>query len=446
MSKTKDFKIIIVFLFLVSIVFASCAPKAKPTEAEVPVAEETESVVEEEYTPVVIMIRTGDEADALRAVAEAYEEETGKKIEVNEQGRAGYFDALSTRLLAGTPDIDLIFFPSTYVAQFAEAGTLEPLDKYMKDAELTDPAVFDIDDFLAVYGYKGSTYALPTDVSAHFLFYREDLIPDPPQTWDEVLEVARKYTKALNPDSPTIWGASFDALAPEEGPKIFYDLMWSYGGFLIDEDGNVGVNNEGAVKAMNIWKTMIDEGLISPETNNWGFSEVLDALTSGTVAMGSPFWNAAYDPILNSGTPQSKTVKITLVPGVKQDDGSILRTPFQHGWTLVMNQASENKVEAWKFLEWATGKKGGTIHAKHGGTPARASILNDPQFADTRPDFALMVETLKIARGEPAVVFYDEMHEAMNIAIAHVLSDGWEPKDALDEAAATIKQLIEDNK
>ena len=34
----------------------------------------------------------------------------------------------------------------------------------------------------------------------------------------------------------------------------------------------------------------------------------------------------------------------------------------------------------------------------------------------------------------------------MNIAIAHVLSDGWEPKDALDEAAATIMQLVEDNK
>jgi len=424
---------------------AGCAPKPTPEPAKEPTEEvkEAEPAEEEavEYKTVVLMTRTGAEADALRAVAEAYEAATGKHVEVTEQGRAGYFDTLSTRLLAGSPDIDLIFFPSTYVGQFVEAGTIEPLDDYINDPNLTDPEEFDADDLLAVYGYKGSTYALPTDLSAHFLYYRSDLIPDPPQTWDEVIPIARNWTQSLNPDSPTVFGASFDAIAPEEGPKIFYTGMWSRGGWIIDEEGNVGVNSPGAVEHGDMWKQMIDEGLISPETSNWGFGEVMEALGNGTVAMGTPFWNAAYGLILSSDMPQKDNIKITLVPGVKQSDGSIYRTPFQHGWTLILNAASENKEEAWKFMAWATGKDGGLVHAKAGGTPARASILGDPQFTETRPDFALMLESLKIAKAEPMVTFYDEMHEAMNIAIARILNEGWEAQDALDEAAAAIEEL-----
>lgn len=456
MLKSKYLHLLLSLVLLASLVLVSCGPQPtpEPTEEPAPAVEEAEPAEEAEaeeaeaepaeeeevaeYTPVIMMTRTGAEADALRAVAEAYEEATGKHVEVNEQGRAGYFDTLSTRLLAGLPDVDLVFFPSTYVGQFAEAGTLEPLDEYMN---LTDPEELDAEDLLVTYGYKGSTYALPTDLSAHFLYYRSDLIPEPPQTWEEVMEIAPKWTQSLNPDSPTVYGAGFDALAPEEGPKIFYTGMWSRGGWIIDEEGNVGVNSEGAVAHGDMWRQMIDEGLISPETSNLGFGEIMEALGNGTIAMGTPFWNAAYGLILTSDMPEKDNIKITMAPGVKQEDGSIYRTPFQHGWTLVMNAASENKEEAWKFMVWATGKEGGLVHAKAGGTPARASVLGDPQFAETRPDFALMLESLKVAKAEPMVTYYDEMHEAMNVALARILNEGWEAQDALDEAAATIEEL-----
>ncbi len=464
MFKSKHLCLFLILTILASLALASCGPQptpepteepaqeveeAEPVEEEEAEAEEAEPVEEEEaepeeaveYTPVVMMTRTGAEGDGLRAVAEAYEEATGKHVEVTEQGRAGYFDTLSTRLLAGTGEVDLIFFPSTYIGQFAEAGTLQPIEGYMVDPELTDPAEFDADDLLVTYGYKGSTYALPTDLSAHFLYYRKDLVPEPPQTWEEVMEIAPEWTQSLNPDSPTVYGAGFDALAPEEGPKIFYTGMWSRGGWIVDEEGKSGVNSEGAVAHGDMWRQMVDEGLISPETSNLGFNEIMEALGNGTIAMGTPYWNAAYGLILTSDMPEKDNIAITLVPGVEQPDGSIYRTPFQHGWTLVMNAASENKEEAWKFMAWATGKEGGLVHAKAGGTPARASVLGDSQFTETRPDFALMLESLKMAKAEPMVTYYDEMHEAMNIALARILNEGWEAQEALDEAAATIEEL-----
>jgi ABC-type glycerol-3-phosphate transport system substrate-binding protein len=414
---------------------SGCVPAPPPV---VPAEEE----VVEEVKPVVVIIRTGPEADGLREVAKFFTEQTGIEVILSEVGREGYFTIMPTHMAAGTPDIDLAFFPSTMVAEFAEAGHIEPLGQFIDDPELTDPEKFDLGDFLAVYDYKGQIYALPTDVSTGFLYYRSDLIQVPPQTWEEYLELGKQFTRALNPDSPTTYGIGFSGKPPEELPKMWYQLMWSMGGELIDEEGRVGVNNEGAVKAGEFYRRAVEEGVVTPEIHTWSFPEVLDALKTGYIAMAH-HWNAAYALIVTSDSPYRDKIKVTMVPGVRQEDGTILRTPFQHGWTLVMNSASENKVNAWKFLAYATGTEGGKVYAKSaGGTPARESLLSDPELQEVRPEYQLMLESLAVARAEPAVVFYARMHEAMNVALTKILALEADPETALDEAAAKIEELI----
>lgn len=395
---------------------------------------------------VVLLVRTGAEADGLRKVAESYTKETGTPVEVVEVGRAGYFTTMPTKLLAGTDAFDVVFFPSTMVAQFAEAGAIATIDPFIKNKKLTDEKVFDIKDFLAVYRYKGKLYALPSDVSTHFLYYRQDLIKTPPQTWDEYLKLAKKFTKKYNPKSPTNYGGAMTCLAPEELPKVFYSVMWSFGGSIVDAKGKVGVDNAGAVAAGKLYQALSRDKLIAPDILTWGFPEVKTALLSGKVAMAAPYWNAAYAMILADKGPYAKKIKAALVPGVKKPDGKIYRTPFQHGWTLVLNANSKNKNEAWKFLAYATGKEGGKVHARAGGTPARLSVLSDASLQKLRPDFKLMVDSLKIAKDEPAVPFYSQMHEVMNVALTVILSGKQTPDKALKDAANKIRSLQKKSK
>ena len=54
--------------------------------------------------------------------------------------------------------------------------------------------------------------------------------------------------------------------------------------------------------------------------------------------MASPYWNAAYPQIVKSDSPYKDKIGLALVPGVKQADGSIKRTPFQHGWSPCYEQ------------------------------------------------------------------------------------------------------------
>ncbi|MFQ5865909.1 MAG: extracellular solute-binding protein [bacterium] len=390
--------------------------------------------------PVVVLVRTGAEADGIRAAVEEYKRVTGRPVELTELGRSGYYPTLHTQLIAGTEEFDLAQANGVDVSGLAKAGAISPIDVYLNDPQYTDPKEFDLEDLAFVYKSKGRAYALPFDVSTHFLYYRNDLVSSPPQTWDQYYETALKWTKATNPDSPTLFGASLTALAGSEQPKVFYSVMWSMGGWIIDEEGNVGVDRPGAIRAGKFYRKLIDAKLLPPDVFSWGFSNVLDALKTGAVAMGGPYWNAAYQMIRRSDSPYKNNVAITLVPGVLQKDGTIYRAPFQQGKVILLNANSRRKEAAWDFYKFLCGKEGMRIYAAAGGTPSRFSAYQDPTF-EFPEYYRLMQDSLRIAKGDPGLPFYLQQHEAMNEALSSIITGQSEVEPALRQAGDKIRNL-----
>ena len=432
MYKSTKFLSILMTLILVSASLAVWAGGQQ--EPAVEVAEE------KPLEKAVVFVRTGIEADAIRATAEAYSKKTGNPIEIMEAGRRGFYATVHTQLIGGSDEFDLAQANNVDVAALAAAEAISPIEPYIYDAKLTDLTEYDLDDFPFVYRYDGKIYAIPFDVSTHFLYYRSDLIPNPPQTWDEYLETARKWTQELNPSSPTKYGASLTALAGSEQPKVFYSVMWSKGGWILDENGKIGVDSKGAIEAAKFYVTLRDEKLWAPDSFTWGFSNVQDALKTGVVAMAGPYWNAAYPMIKQSDSPFKDNIRITLVPGERKSDGSIYRTPFQQGKVLLLNANSKRKIAAWKFLQYLTSKEGMRIMAKAGGTPSRLSVLSDPSM---QPEeyYEMMVESLKISKGDPGPTFYSEQHEVMNQALSAIVTGTGEPEASLKRAGDTLRGL-----
>jgi ABC-type glycerol-3-phosphate transport system substrate-binding protein len=389
---------------------------------------------------VVVMVRTGVEADAIRAVAQAYTKATGRPVEMMEIGRSGYYATLHTQLVAGTDAFDLAQANDVDVGVLAEAKAIAPIGPYLEDPRQTDPRTFDLKDVAFVYGYKGQTYAIPFDVSTHFLYYRKDLVRTPPATWDEYFEEAKGWTRRFNEKSPTMFGASFTALAGSEQPKVFYSVMWSMGGWILDDQGKVGVDSPGAIAAGEFYAKLRDAKLIPPDIFSWGFQNVKDALETGVVAMAAPYWNAAYPMIKSGKSPLKDQIALTLVPGVRRPDGTITRTPFQQGKILLMNGGSKRKADAWGFYQYLTSKEGMRIMTQAGGTPSRYSLLRDASL-QPREYFDLMEASLKIAKGDPAPPFYLKQHEAMNEALSKIVTGKGEVKASLSHAADTIRRL-----
>ncbi|MGG1519048.1 sugar ABC transporter substrate-binding protein [Paenibacillus oryzisoli] len=400
------------------------------------------TVVSEPVRKIKVLIRTGTESAALRQLLAPFEHDTGIRVEFIEIGRDGYFTAVGTQLLAGSNTFDIVFVPNTSIAQFASAKAIAPLDGYISSEQSSDPEGFDLDDFLTVYRYKGSIYALPTDISTHFLYYRSDLIPNPPDTWEEVYEIAKKFSQFGNPKSPTIWGLAMPGVVPEERTKIFASLLWSFGGNFLEEDsGKVLLDSEASVRAGDYLQRLVRDKIVPDKLLSWDFVRTRDALLSGEVAMAAPYWNSAYPTIKLNAGPYAGFIRIALLPGRKDSDGTVQRVPFQHGWTLAINANSDNKEAAWKFLAYATGKRGGMIYADAGGVPARRSLLGDPAFREKRPDFSLILETMKMAENEPSVTYYPAMVDAVERALAKVVTLYEEPQDAFREASTDLRRL-----
>jgi len=382
---------------------------------------------------VRLVVRTGLESEGLREVAQEFKKTYNIIVEVMELGRENYLSAVPTQLLSGSSKFDVVFLPSTMIAELAKADVLLSLDNKI---DVNDT------DLIATYGYQNKIFALPCDISTMFLYYRKDLINTPPQTWKEFIEVSKKFSQEINPNSPTKYGCAFPGMAGEDLPKSFYCLLWSYGGFILKEN-EVGIGQLSSILAAQYLRRLLDENVLPKDITSWSFSQIYENLENGNLAMAAPFWNAAATFLLRSESRFKENIDIALVPGIKQDDGTIKRMSFQHAWTLAVNSKSKNIDEAIEFLAFATGKEGGKLYAKSArGNPARYSILKDPNLQINRPEFKLLIESLQLANSEPSVSYYATLHNIMNEELTQILTKSKNPDEAMKDGGKRIKALV----
>lgn len=387
---------------------------------------------------ITIMAMTSPETRGLRAVAEEFTKQTGIQVEFNEQGRMNYFTNVITQLIAGTTAFDLAQLNSTYVTELAAAGAIDYWDEYLKNPKMTNLDEYDLEDVPIIYRYEGKIAMIPTDAMSQLFYYRSDLIKQVPETWDEVLAEAKKWTKSLNPASPTTYGVATSALPGSEPPKLFYPILWSFGGEVFDQTGNVALNSENTIRALKFFRAL--KAVMPEDITSYDYTKVLDSLKNGTVAMAPVFWNAAYNDIQASNSPYKDVIKVALIPGMKDSSGKLVRKPQTHSWGLVINKRSRNKEAAWKFLLFATSKEGGKIHGKNGGSPFRTSILADPDWA--RGDYyTKMSATYRIAQSEPLVPYYSKLHEVMNQMLTKVLTTEEPLNNIVAQAAKDLEAL-----
>jgi ABC-type glycerol-3-phosphate transport system substrate-binding protein len=389
---------------------------------------------------VTILCMTSPETNALKAAAEEFMKKNPDfQIIFSEQGRLGYFTNVTTQLLGGTDAFDLVQDNTTYITELAAAGAIDPYDPYLFDKKYTNLAEYDLDDIPVKLVYNGQIYCIPTDLSSQITYIRKDLINKIPDTWDELLENAKKFNQATNSLSPVKYGDMLTALTGgPEAPKIFYTVLWSMGGNVIDEKGNVVINSPAGKKAGEFYREL--SKYLPKDITTYDYTKVFDSLKLGLTAQAAPFWNAAWNDMKLSDSPFKDKYAIGLIPGVRQPDGTILRTPQTHGWGLVINTNSKNKEAAWEFLKYATSKEGFRVRGKAGSSVYRPSILNDKSYA-TGEYYSVMAQTYKIARMEPLVTYYSKLHEILNSMVAAFLTTTTPIEDILAKTEKSILEL-----
>ena len=151
-------------------------------------------------------------AGRLEERGKEFEEMTGARINVSSVPFADLFQKLLTDWATGTNSIDVGVFASGWAVEMVDGGLLDDLSEFVaNDPELK---IDDIAPYFREFNQKidGKTYLITIDGDFQMVYYRKDVLDElglePPQTWDEYLEVAAAANgKDMNGDGAADFGS-----------------------------------------------------------------------------------------------------------------------------------------------------------------------------------------------------------------------------------------------
>ncbi len=125
-------------------------------------------------------------------IAERCSKQSGGKYKINFEYLPSQADAqreqLVRRLGAEDPSLDLLGLDVVWTGEFANAGWVAPVPA--STARIVSENVFE--SVLTTAKYKDRLYTVPIWSNTQLLWYRKDLVPTPPKTWDEMIDMAEK--------------------------------------------------------------------------------------------------------------------------------------------------------------------------------------------------------------------------------------------------------------
>ena len=141
-----------------------------------------------------------------------FQQATGAKIVVTEVPYAEIFPKIQSDWSTGTNSIDVGVFAAGWGVELDAAGLLEDLDPYIAKDDKID--LNDVAPYFREFGQKvgGKTKLLMVDGDFQMVYYRKDVLEDaglqPPQSWEDYLEVASKiHGKDMNDDGESDFGS-----------------------------------------------------------------------------------------------------------------------------------------------------------------------------------------------------------------------------------------------
>ncbi len=342
--------------------------------------------------------------------------------------------------VAGDSDPDVINYLDAWGPALKDM--LVPLDDQM------DADGISMDRYFAAHAagatYDGEVYGMPLRGHAQLLFYRKDLLEkhglDVPVTWDDLVNVA-----AVIKEKEGLGVANY--YSPKNGQNIFtwVNLLWSNGGELI-ADGKVVFNSPAGVEALQYYADL--ENKFDVNTSGAKSRDPYESSLSvgaGNSAFFMGWWWHYGSRILGKNTTlQADQIGFTGMPAYG-DKGVTFALSMPSG----INVESDDKEAAWEFLKWVSNpdlEKRNVIEKADRNVivALHKSNLTDEDVNEANRGLHMAgAKSLADSRIFPQLESWPEIQQLIANAISDVVSNGTDPQEALDTAAAAAQKLVD---
>ena len=373
-------------------------------------------------------------ADAFRVVLENWARaHPDTKLDVSmmpalEQHKAKLLLAAAAGRLPDVASIDSFWLPL-----FAAGGHLQPLNEYWPESDRADFLPFTID---TLSDPSGRILGLWHETDCRVLFYRKDLVPVPPRTWDELLQtaaaIARDRRIAGYLYNAGRWeGTVFDNLA----------MFWGQGGELTDAAGRpifgMPPHRERLINVLGFLRDTVRTGA-SPRTvlANTDYHQLIGAAIAGDVAM---FLGGNWQlKELAAGLAPDEFARwdIAPIPQLRADQFSTGTGGWV--WVVFARDPAKRRAAAEFILDVESPAHAARISAATGHLPVRRSVYREsPAFADRW--FSRFGEMLAFGKARPAAPIYDAISRELQLAIGDAIAGTKTPQQAVDAAFAAVQ-------
>jgi multiple sugar transport system substrate-binding protein len=351
-----------------------------------------------------------DNSGATQTAIKNCDAQSGGKYTISYQqlpnGSDGQRQQLVRRMAAHDSSIDIMGLDVTWEAEFAQAGWIEPWtgsNRAQAEDGTLKPA-------LDTAMWKGKLYAVPDNSNTQLLWYRSDLVPNPPKTWAEMLADSAKLAKEGKPHYIEIQGAQY------EGTTVWFNTMVaSAGGSVLNSDATKVTLGQPAVKALSIMKQLASGPAADPSLDVQMENDNRLAMEAGNAAfqLNYPF---VY-PAMKADNPKMfKNFKWALYPEVIPGQPAKVTIG---GIDLAIGAYSQHKALAFQAALCLRDKQNQIIGANVGGVPPTiTSLYSDPALFKNYPFHADILNALEHASVRPKTPVY----QVVSIDISHLVS------------------------
>lgn len=296
---------------------------------------------------------------------------------------------------------------------------------------------------LAIGEHEGTAVGIPSIISTPTLFYNADVFeeagldPDePPANWAAAKAAGLAITESTDAE-----GIYVGAVDPSKSDYLTQSLIYSNGGELLTDEGEVAFDEPEAVEALATIQDLTQSGA-QPSIQQ---EDALALFQSGDLGMivtssaGLPLFSEAAEGVFD--------LRTSAMPGFGDEPAA----PTNSGAGLfVFAEDPDKQAAAWEFVKFLTSERGFTIAASElGYLPLRPDILDDPEYLG---DF--FAEDPRLL---PTIEQLDDLRPYQNLpgrnadrarqilqddAVAPIILGDADPAETLSAAAARVEDLL----
>jgi multiple sugar transport system substrate-binding protein len=275
---------------------------------------------------------------------------------------------LVRRSAAKDSSLDILGLDVVWEAEFSEAGWVVNWTGQRRAQVERDV----VRSALDTATWKGQLVAAPFNSNTQLLWYRKDLVPNPPRTWDQMIAQARVLARQGKPHSIEIQGASY------EGYTVWVNAMiLSAGGQILSPDGQHVILGPRAERGVSLIGKMARSPAADPSLSVSMEDQARLAFESGNAAfqINYPF---IYPSAQQNAPKLAKQIGWTQYPRV---DAARSSRPPVGGIDLAVSAFSRHRQQAFDAITCLRNRPNQLRNAIQGGLPPTlTSLYADPKL------------------------------------------------------------------